>query len=503
MTRQPIKPGLRARIGLYAIGHPHYWNQFPGLRDRLLAYTSFLERRMAEWGEVFNFGMVDEEAKAREAGEWFNRHNVDILMCHAATYAMSASHIAVPQVCRRPVVVLNLQPAARMNYARTDTGEWLSQCVACCVPEIANAFARAGIPFHAVNGLLGLDAPVWPSKADEVTAGLPDAVAAWAEIKEWILAAGAARSLRSGRLGMLGNTYPGMLDMYSDYTMITAQSGMHVEVLEMCDLAAIIPKVTESEKAAKLAEVEELFVISEDSPADPLARKPTPEQMEWACTVAVATERLVRERDLDALAYYYRGAPGNEYERIQEALILGFSLLTGRGIPCSGEGDMKTALAMKISDLLGVGGSYSEIVASDFVDQTVIVGHDGPFHIAIAREKPILRGMGLYHGKWGSGVSVEARVRTGPVTLLGVTQTREGRLKMIGIEGTATDGEILRIGNTMTPVRFHAGPKALMDEWFALGPTHHFALSVGHNVSLFRKTASLLGWPFEIVGARR
>lgn len=494
-----IKPGLKARIGLYSIGHAHYWNQFEGLRDRLIAYGKFIERQMSQWADVYNFGMVDTVEGSRRAGEWFNAHNVDLLVCHAATYAMSATNIAIPQICRRPVVILNLQPAARMNYAETSTGEWLSQCGACCVPEMANALIRAQIPFHLVNGLLGLDEMVWPSKANEITHQHEDARSAWHEIREWVEAAGAVRTLRNGRMGVLGNTYPGMLDMYSDYTMITAQTGMYVEVLEMCDLARFVKDVTEAEKQQKLEEVHEFFQITDDSPADPLAKKPTPEQLDWSCTVAVALENMVKEYDLDALTYYYRGAPGNEYERIQEALILGLSLLTGSGIPCSGEGDMKTAVAMKICDTLDVGGSYCEIVAADFEDQTIIMGHDGPFHIAIAREKPILRGMGLYHGKWGTGVSVEARVRTGPITNLGVTQTQDGKLKMIVKEGVATDGEILRIGNTMTPVRFNKAPVALMDEWFALGPTHHFAMSVGHNAALFHKVAKLLDWPFETV----
>ena len=107
--------------------------------------------------------------------------------------------------------------------------------------------------------------------------------------------------------------------------------------------------------------------------------------------------------------------------------------------------------------------------------------------------------MGLYHGKWGAGVSVEAKVAPGPVSTLGITQTREGRLKTIVNQGTATDGEILRIGNTMTPVRFSKHPSQLMNEWFALGPTHHFAMSVGHNASVFRKVATLLDWPYETV----
>jgi L-arabinose isomerase len=279
--------------------------------------------------------------------------------------------------------------------------------------------------------------------------------------------------------------------------MITAQTGMHVEVLEMCDLAKIAQTVSAAEIEAKLAEVHEMFVLSEDSPADPLARRPRPEQLDAACRVAVAQERMVREFDLDALTYYYRGRDGNEYEKLQEAFILGHSLLTAQGIPCSGEGDMKTSVAMKISDILGVGGSYSEIVAADYQRGTIILGHDGPFHIAIAAQKPTLRGMGLYHGKWGTGVSVEATVRKGPVTVLNVTQDGEGRLRAIVNHGEAIEAPILRIGNTMTHVRFAWGPTEFMNRWFALAPTHHGALSVGHNAGVFEKVANLLGWPCD------
>ncbi|MCA9423717.1 MAG: L-fucose/L-arabinose isomerase family protein [Candidatus Omnitrophica bacterium] len=465
----------------------------------MIHYGKFIENRLSEYAEVHNFGMVDEESKAHQAGEWFNQQNVDILFCHASTYAMSASHLPIAQICKRPVVVLNLQPALQMNYAKTTTGEWLAHCVACCVPEISNAFRRARIPFHVVSGLLGLEKTPEISVANEVTYHHPDAIEAWKEIEEWAKAATVTRTLQYGRMGFLGHTYPGMLDMYSDFTMIEAQTGLHVEILEMCDLMKILPSVTEAEKKEKLKQVEDFFVISEDSPADPLAKKPRPEQLDWSCQVAVAQEKLIREFDLDALTYYYRGSDGNEYERLQEAFILGHSLLTGNGIPCSGEGDMKTAVAMKVCDTLDLGGSYSEIVATDFVDQTILMGHDGPFHIGISDQKPILRGMGLYHGKWGSGVSVEAKVRTGPITNLGITQTEDGKLLAISNQGMATDGEILRIGNTMTPVKFDKKPTHFMNEWFAHGPTHHVAMSVGHNTSQFQKVATLMGWDFASV----
>lgn len=494
-----IKPAKRPRIGLYSIGHEHYWSQFDGLLDRLLGYNRFIESGLSAHGEVCNVGMIDGEARARQAAERFNAANVDIIFCHAATYAMSASHIHIARHCQRPMIVLNLQPTAAMDYARTTTGEWLAHCVGCCVPEIANALNRSSIDFHLVSGLLGLSKTPEISLADERTAEHPEAIAAWKQIQAWVQAAGVARTLCEGRMGFLGHTYPGMLDMHSDFTMMSARTGMHVEILEMCDLAKLLQSVTAAEAKAKLDQVQEMFVLSEDSPADPLARKPKPEQLNVAVRVAVAQEKLVREFDLDALTYYYRGREGNEYEQLQEALILGNSLLTAQGIPCSGEGDMKTAVAMKICDLLCTGGSYTEIVASDYNYGTIILGHDGPFHIAIADGKPILRGMGLYHGKWGTGVSVEATVQKGPVTLLNLTEIEGGKLRFIANHGEAIDAPVLKIGNTMTHVRFCRGPSQMMNDWFALAPTHHGALAVGHHAGTFRKVATLLGTEFHTV----
>lgn len=489
---QPIKPAKKARVGLYTIGLQAYWSQFAGLRERLIEYGKFMETKMSQHGEVFNFGLVDCEAAARRAGEWFNEKNVDIVFCHSGTYSISSAILPVHQICKAPAVVLNLQPTERINYELTTTGEWLAHCGACPTPEIANAFNRSGIKFRVINGLLGLNYTPEISLTNEKTHERKEAINAWKQIIEWIQAASVARTLRYSRFGFLGNTYNGMLDMYSDFTMIQAQTGLHVEILEMCDLDRLLKGVTETEVKEKMEEVHEFFQISDDSPADPIARKPTPEQLEWSCRVASAQEKLVKEYDLDALTYYYHGAPNSEYEKLQAGFIVGHSLLTAKGIPCSGEGDLKTAIAMKVCDILGVGGSYSEIVVVDYIDGTILLGHDGPFHLAISDGKPILRGMGLYHGKQGSGVSVEAKVKTGPITTLNVTQTINGKLKLIASEGTSTNGPIMRIGNTQTPVKFKEHPDVYMEKWFNEAPTHHCAMSIGSNASQLKKVGELL-----------
>lgn len=152
------KEAKKPRIGVYSMGLKHYWGQFPGLRERMIEYGEFISKKVEGFGaEVFFYGLVDCEQEGQKAGEYFNEKNVDLIFAHSATYVTSASVLPVHQICTAPTVVLNLQPTARINYEKTTTGEWLAHCGACPVPEISNAFNRAGIKYRVVNGLLGLD----------------------------------------------------------------------------------------------------------------------------------------------------------------------------------------------------------------------------------------------------------------------------------------------------------------------------------------------------------
>jgi L-arabinose isomerase len=460
---QPRK-ALRARIGVFGIGLAAYWPQFPGLRERLSSYQREVETRLSGFGaEVVSAGLVDCAQYASVAGQQFATSDPDLLVLYVGTYATSSQVLPVVQRAKVPVLVLNLQPSKALDYATTDTGEWLANCSACCVPEIANAFSRARIRFRVVSGTL-FDDPK-----------------AWREIEDWCRAAGVVRSLRTSRIGFLGQTYPGMLDLYSDFTMISAQTGAHVEVLEMCDLAQRVESVTDADLAAKLAQAHQMFILENCDPAD----------LEWAAGVSVALDRLCADFQLDGLTYYYRGLDGNPYERLAAGLILGNSLLTARGIPASGEGDLKTCLAMLMLDRLGAGGSFTELYAMDFNENFVLMGHDGPGHLAISDSQPVLRGLGLYHGKRGRGVSVEFKVKTGPVTLLALTQTATGDLKLVSAQGESISGPTLRIGNTNSRLRFPLGPAEFVNSWCQEGPTHHCALGVGHVQPIVAKVSEL------------
>jgi L-arabinose isomerase len=469
------------KIGIFGIGLAAYWPQFPGLKERLTACQGEIEQRLRDFGsKIVSAGLVDTQPAAHEARSLFSREDVDLVVCYVGTYSTSSQVVPAVQHLRCPILVLNLQPVPAIDYEKTDTGEWLANCCACCVPEISCAFARCGIGFNVVSGLL---------HERDGKAG----ATAWREIHGWVKATAAARSLRRSRIGFLGHTYPGMLDMYSDFTAITGQTGAHIEVLEIDDLETRVEQVKDDEVQAVLKCTRGLFEISSDSPSDPLAKAPKPEALNWSAKVAAGLDRLVADFRLDSLSYYYRGSDANPQARLAAGLILGNTLLTGRGIPCSGEGDMKNAVAMLVMDRLDAGGSFTEFYAMDFVDQFLLMGHDGPFHLTIADGKPALRGLGLFHGKRGQGISVEARVKTGPITILGLTQTRESNLKLLVAEGESIPGPILRIGNTNSRIRFPIGPAEFMDAWCAEGPTHHCALGVGHVAKEIEKVAKILG----------
>lgn len=494
-----IKNSSRAKVGIYSVGLKAYWPQFPGLRERLIEYGQFIADHIAETSEVYNYGLVDCSDEGLKAGDYFRKNDVDIIFCHSATYVSSDAVLPVHQTCKVPVIILNLQPTTQINYAGTSTGEWLAHCGACPVPEICNAFERAGIPVHVISGLLGLDYTPDISVTNEITSDRPEAARAYEQIRQWCMAANVACAFRKARFGFLGGNFNGMLDLYSDFTMLQAQTGLHVEIIEMCDLNDRVKQVTPADIQNKLDEIHEMFTIASKNSADPMASIPSEDDLQWSATVAAAQEKLVRDYDLDALAYYYHSTPGNPYQDIQSGFIVGHSLLTAKGIPCAGEADMKTAIAMKICDIMNMGGSYCEIVTADYEEGTILLGHDGPFHIRIANGKPMLRGLGIYHGKQGSGVSVEAKVMSGNVTMLGITQTGAGKLRMIISEGEATDGEIMRIGNTQTHVRFPLPIDEYFEKWFRYAPIHHCAMSIGHNKDYFIKVATLMDMEYCIV----
>ena len=470
-----------ARIGLFGIGLDAYWPQFEGLKERLEGYIGTVHGRLQKPGvEVVNLGLIDTPPKALEAGHRFRQEDVDLIFLHVTTYALSSTVLPVVQRARVPVIVLNLQPTPAIDYASFNrmgdrtrmTGEWLAHCAACHVPEIANVFNRARIDFHQITGMLH------------------DDPACWGEVDAWIEAARVANVMFHNRLGLMGHYYCGMLDIASDLTQHCATFGGHMEILEVDELSALRREVTAGQIAERVAVFHKAFDVQPDCPKAELER---------AARTSVALDRLVREHDLGSMAYYHMGTGIAENEDAISSIILGNSLLTARGIPVAGEYEVKNVQAMKILDSFGIGGSFTEYYAMDFNDDVVLMGHDGPGHIAIAEGKTKVRPLRVYHGKVGRGLSVEMSVQHGPVTLLSVVQTVDGRLKFLTAEAQSVPGPILEIGNTNSRYRFGIGARRFVNEWNVHGPAHHCAVGVGHIAQKLEKLGALLNMKVQRV----
>jgi L-arabinose isomerase len=463
------------KVGLFGIGLDAYWPQFPGLEDRLKGYGLQVAEKLERAGaQVVNLGLIDTPEKALAAGHDFRCADVDLIFLHVTTYALSSTVLPVVRRAKVPVIILNLSPSAAIDYDwfnglgdRTKmTGEWLAYCQSCPVPEIANVFHRCRIPFFQVTGMLE-DDPI-----------------AWNEITDWVEAAKVAHAMEHNRLGVMGHYYGGMLDIYSDLTQHCAYFGGHIEILEVDELVAFRRQVSDSEIATRVAEFRRKFDVQPDCP---------PEELDRAARTSVALDRMVEIHKLGSLAYYYQGTGNLENEDAISSIILGTSLLTTRGVPVAGEYEIKNAQAMKIMDGFGAGGSFTEYYAADFKDDVVLMGHDGPGHIAIAQGKTKVRPLNVYHGKVGRGLSVEMSVKHGPVTLLSVIQTVDGKLKLLVAEGESVAGPILEIGNTNSRYRFSLGARNFMNAWNVHGPAHHCAVGIGHIAGKLKKLGDLTG----------
>jgi L-arabinose isomerase len=196
------------------------------------------------------------------------------------------------------------------------------------------------------------------------------------------------------------------------------------------------------------------------------------------------------------MAYYAMGSGIPENENTMSSVILGASILTGEGKPVAGEYEIKNAIAMKILDTLGAGGSFTEYYAMDFHEDVVLMGHDGPGHIRIAQDKIRVKPLGVYHGKVGRGLSVEMTVKHGPVTLLSVVEDRDHGFTLLVAEGESVPGPILEIGNTNSRYKFPLGARGFTEAWNAAGPAHHTAIGIGNRAGHLQKLAALLNLGF-------
>jgi len=471
-----------ANVGIFGVGFHRYWPQFEGLLDEMKRKLDiFVDRVKAENVEVTDFGIVDDAPSAYAVLPRLKAADLDLVFCDMLTYATSASFGVIVRDLDVPLVLVALQPLKALDYSRASTYMQLCNDDLCAVPEFTGVAVRMG------------------KKAPPVILGtLADDPLAEAEIAEWCNIAKVLHDLKRARIGHFGHPIEHMLDMQTDQTALTAAFGCHIVQTEADELLKLERTVTTEEIDAKKVQVLDLF-DTPDPKSDPITEKLTEADLQVAARMAVALDKFVDLYDLDGLAYYYEGEEGSPMRQLVTNLIVGNSLLTAAGFPMCGESDLKTCIAMMIMDRLDIGGSFAEFHPIDFNEGFVLVGHDGPHHINIAEGKPVLRSLSKYHGKPGSGAGVEFKIKEGPMTMLSISVTTGGRFKFIVAEGESARGPIPPTGNTNTRGFYQPEVRTFLKRWVAEGPTHHFALGIGHHAQTLKKIADILELSCAIV----
>ncbi|MEI8086741.1 MAG: L-fucose/L-arabinose isomerase family protein [Paludibacter sp.] len=478
INEKSIKP----KIGVIGVGHHTYWAQFPGLLDEMYAKQEVFINKIPEFVDVVDFGLVDNAEKAYQAVKSLTAANLDLLFCDMVTYATSGTFGIILKTLKIPIVLVALQPLDALDYSKATTYMQLMNDDICSLPEFTGAAARLGaqIP-ETIIGTLYNDTEV-----DK-------------QIDEYCRIAKVLHGLKNAQFGHIGHSLNAMLDMHFDPTMFTAFFGCHIKACEANQMVTSYEKVTEAEIETAKKQILSFF----DTPnpvADPISSKLNDDDLYVAARVYVALDNFVTHNKLNGLAYYYDSVCGTLEQQVMTNLAVGNSLLTAKNIPMCGESDLKTLIALFIMDKMGIGGSFAEFHPVDFAGDFILVGHDGPHNISIAEGKPVLRSLKKFHGKPGSGAGVEFKIKTGPITMLSINSTYDGKFKFIIAQGESVAGPIPATGNTNTRGKFKPDVRTFLSKWVKESPTHHFALGVGHHASTIVKIANYLGIESVVVG---
>lgn len=460
---------VRAKVGLLPTGHNYYWDQFPRLRKMGLSMYERLRAMLEPMADIVAPELVDTPDKSREAGALFVREGVDMVLVFPFGYTPSMHMLPAVQALDVPIRLLNAHEDRCYDYAIADTTEYLHHEGVCCIPEFAGALLNIGRSFRVRTGPFGDRRLLRELQTD-------------------FDGAAAARTFRNLKFGLIGQTYTGMTDMPIDEHRLLRATGRMLVRPEVEEIEDAFARVTDSQLEEMFTYFRDTYVVDDTV---------TNEHMRFSAQVSVAFDEVIHRHDISAFGYYWWGER-ELMTQLRSQSGLAVSRLAALGRPGVTEGDVKTAMAMKLLGLLGAGGMFVEYFAMDFDENSFLMGHDGPSNILLAQGAPRLKHLDVHHGKSGHGLGIDFDMQEGPVTLLNLTQFNAGdTFKLIYATGEIVAGSLLRIGNPNARVRVERPLHEFMDAWCQQGPSHHVAIGIGDLSSTLETFAEAM--KFQIV----
>ena len=458
---------VRAKVGLLTAGHRYYWKQYPGLKERSTAMAESFREMIGEWGDVVAPEMVDSEETSRQAGHVFRQEKVDMVFVFPVGYTPAMNMLPALMHLDVPLRIVNAHSDATYDYPTADTAEYLFHEGVCCVPELAGTLTHLNKPFRVRTGTFSD-----PRLRSELRADVEGSAA--------------ATFFKRMNVGLIGQVYPQMGDMPIDEHRLMRATGKMLVRPEVEEIENAYNRVSEDELEDMYCHFRKVYQVDETVSNDDLR---------FSAQTAVAFDEIIHKYDIFAYGFYWWG----ERELVTQLRAqsgLAVSRLTAMGRPGVTEGDVKSAMAMKILDLLDGGGMFVEFFSMDFKDEFLLMGHDGPSNVNMAVSRPRLKHLDTHHGKSGHGLGIDFEVQQGTVTLLNLTQFAAGdSFKLIYTIAEFVPGSTLRIGNPNCRVKVNRPIHEFMDLWCRQGPSHHIAMGTGDHSAALETFAEAMQFP--------
>jgi L-arabinose isomerase len=451
LMEEKKKNEIRPKIGLLPTGHFYYWSQFPRLKEMGMRMYKKLLACLTERVEVAAPELIDTVEKARRAVSYFKDKDIDMVLVFPFGYTPSMLIVPIAHELDVPIRILNAHEDSSYDYTAADTTMYLHHEGVCCIPEYAGALVNLGRSFRVRTGFF-------------------DQPRLWEELEADFRGAAAARFFKQMNIGLIGEVYTHMTDMPIDEHRLLRTTGRMLKRPEVEEIEEAFHRVSTSQLEDMYRQFRTLYEVD---------KTVTNEHMQFSAKLAIAYDEVIKKHDIFAFGYYWWG----EKELITQLRAqsnLAVSRLAALGRPGVTEGDVKSAMAMKIMDLFGAGGMFVEFFSMNFDEDFLLMGHDGPSNINMAYGRPRLQHLKVHHGKSGHGLGIDFDMKAGPVTLLNLTQFDAGdTFKLIYSVGDIIPGTILSIGNPNCRVRLRKSLHEFMDAWCQQGPSHHIAIGYG------------------------
>lgn len=423
-------------------------DRLEGQRQQTLKALAKLDVEIVDCGLL-----IQSEVEADAVYRKFAAAQVDVILAHFITFSLGSIVPGMAVKLRKPVIFWS-EPEPPMTGGRI----------------AANSFCATNMNAHAL----------WKM---ELKYGLVYGTAKTAlpELAQHFKVIDCIKKLQDVRIGSLGGRVPGFYTSDFNELAMREKFGAEVEGITLLELVNVAGSIKGKELADAVKEIKgkSKCLVSDG-------------EIKKGAALFAAFRKLTGKYRLDA--WTARCWPEfSEIYGIGICHILG--CMTNSGVPVACEGDVYGALAMlTVTALSGSDAFFCDLISFDQQGDTGLFWHCGAAPVSLCKPgcTPELRKHSIIDGGDKKGIAVEFPLKPGPVTVMRIGDTRDGKgYRLLSISGDAVETGQLLHGTPLT-VRFKRPAAELVEKLVDSGFEHHYVLCHGDIVKELRQFARQL-----------